>query len=550
MILRAASFAAFLALPLSAKEGAPKPPLSAAVQEKDIIRVKQLLSKGADPNQPDEEGTPPLYQAVQYRVPEIVTLLIDHGARLDTKADVYGGAQGTAFQESASNGDLEMAKLLVARGARVDTSAATVISAVASHSLDFVKFLEQHGASLLSGNNDDGDRQPIHAAADNPEMLIYVLSRGADPFAEDNVRMQPIHVAARSHCLAAVTLLLEKGADVNTVVRSNEDYFHNGRAPLHFAVETEAEPPADRRKSYRDLVALLLLKGADAKSVADDGATPLHLASDEGIISQLLGKGAEVSRPDKMGNQPIHSAAFNDNVSAIRLLRANGASIAPKNTESETPLDQAAFWSKKEAMEFLLDEGAKPTELTMISALHSGEIDTVPLLRKHGGKITAKVYLASHDARAKLLPFMDKETIAEISGAVLPEAAEKGDLALVKELIEAGAVVDATAPADGCCAEDAAKGTQAIHYAAALEDPAILTFLLKHGAKPDAATASGVRPLHIAAGMGMTGAVKRLLAAGADPSLKGPDDKTAAQFAEESGHKAISKLLADARKER
>ncbi|WP_243018015.1 MULTISPECIES: ankyrin repeat domain-containing protein [Candidatus Cardinium] len=60
--------------------------LIAAVQKGNIESVRACLAEGADPNKPDEYGTPVLYLAAAYDTTgHIVKLLLDKGAAIDTK---------------------------------------------------------------------------------------------------------------------------------------------------------------------------------------------------------------------------------------------------------------------------------------------------------------------------------------------------------------------------------------------------------------------------------------------------------------------------------
>ncbi|KAJ1488442.1 ankyrin repeat-containing domain protein, partial [Baffinella frigidus] len=61
-------------------------------------------------------------------------------------------------------------------------------------------------------------------------------------------------------------------------------------------------------------VAILLLdKHADPKAAADDGTTPLHLASQYdrlGIVRALVQAGANPNAVDEDGHTPLHLAAL------------------------------------------------------------------------------------------------------------------------------------------------------------------------------------------------------------------------------------------------
>ena len=93
---------------------------------------------------------------------------------------------------------------------------------------------------------------------------------------------------------------------------------------------------------------------------------------------------------------------------------------------------------------------------------------------------------------------------------LLQAAAGKGELEVVKLLLENGAAVNGLRQGD----------LTALHYAAGNGHKAIVDFLLAHGAKPNAETGSGVTPLDLALCKGYEAVAKALLAAGASVKTK------------------------------
>lgn len=522
------------------------PVFNRAVAAGNIDIVRLLLARGAKIDLRDNiEGFQPIYHAATKNSIPLVRLLLEKGADPNTETSEWDGGPWQPIFFAAANGNTEMINLLIEHGAKLTERSRAVEGAVQSGNLDLVRFFLSKGGSL-EWKIPEGTL--LHAACYSAplEMVKFLVEHGADITAKNPQGEQPLHLAASSGNLAAVSYLLEKGADANASVVSEKDqYYHNKWRPLHFSANPQLDDPSgDAARVYQDITRLLISKGADVNAIDSEGNTPLHLVSCEEVARVLVEKGAKVDTPNLQEEQPIHRAAVKGDVAIIRLLLEHGAGLSPKDHEGRTPLDVAAFWSKTEAMTFFLAKGVKPTDQTLISSLYFGELGNLPLLRKYGAKITAAVFLASNRAQDRLLPHLDRETVAELSGTLLPQAVESGDLASVEKLINAGAVIDARVPPDDCCEDDEFKGAQAIHFASTRDDSAILDLLLKHGAKPDAATDNGSRPLHIAAGLGNLALVKNLIAAGADFSLKDSQGKTAADLAKEAGHSEIVKLLA------
>jgi ankyrin repeat protein len=79
----------------------------------DFVRVRELIALGADPNARDEDGRPPLHQAVLGGSVGLVALLIESGADLGAR-DKDGF---TPLHFAAQEYEPEIARILVGRGA-------------------------------------------------------------------------------------------------------------------------------------------------------------------------------------------------------------------------------------------------------------------------------------------------------------------------------------------------------------------------------------------------------------------------------------------------
>ncbi len=91
--------------------------LMIAVLKGHTAMVETLLAGGADPNLPDMLGATPLIRAVERGHDKIAKRLIDTGSVEVNDSDKQGV---TALHLAAAAGDLELVKLLLGRGARVD----------------------------------------------------------------------------------------------------------------------------------------------------------------------------------------------------------------------------------------------------------------------------------------------------------------------------------------------------------------------------------------------------------------------------------------------
>ncbi len=115
-------------------------------------------------------------------------------------------------------------------------------------------------------------------------------------------------------------------------------------------------------------------------------------------------------------------------------------------------------------------------------------------------------------------------------------AAYFGSRATAELLLSRGAPVSAVSGGQ--------EKNQPLHAAlAGACDPPLVKALIARGADVNAAGATGVTPLHLAASRGSAELVRLLVAAGADTEAKLDDGKTAAAVATERGHPDIAALI-------
>lgn len=113
-----------------------------------------------------------------------------------------------------------------------------------------------------------------------------------------------LHVAAASHWVEGVKLLLEAGAALGR--RNRHD-----QSPLHYACAGGPGTPGWDAVAQARTIRLLLDAGADANSCARGEVTPLHTAVRNRCslaVETLLRGGADPSLKNKGGSTPAHLA--------------------------------------------------------------------------------------------------------------------------------------------------------------------------------------------------------------------------------------------------
>lgn len=191
---------------------------------------------------------------------------------------------------------------------------------------------------------------------------------------------------------------------------------------------------------------------------------------------------------------PLHAAARNDDVRAIKQLLEKGAGIDEQDPSGSTALLVATRANKVRAAEALINAGAdvnKKDDIRDSAYLYAGARGHLEIL---------KMTLA-HGA--------DLNSTNRYGGTALIPAAERGHVETVRTLIKAGVAVDHvnnlgwTALLEAIILGDGGEKHQQI-----------VNLLLKAGANPNLADREGVTPLQHARRQGYRKIESALLAAG------------------------------------
>ena len=284
-----------------------------------------------------------------------------------------------------------------------------------------------------------------------PEALKKELTKGADIHATLDNGWTPLHTAILNGKLEAVKLLLEVGANVNQPAK-------DGWTPLHMAASTfvgggsyhkEGETPVTKYDVFKAVLAAKPIIDARTK----EGHTPLHAAvmnahtawrQDEETnfnrITDLLQAGANLEATDEAGRTPLHWAAWQANGRMTDMVRASdgvinvlitaGSNLNALDKRGRTPLHYAAEMGYIPVVVALVRAGANtrlkdrkgntPEALAQARALSK----VVTILQNKAAAWSTPTALDTPDT-----------TPAGKHGAALLQAAWKGDLVKVKELI-------------------------------------------------------------------------------------------------------------------
>lgn len=176
-----------------------------AVSLDDERTLRAVLSRGFDPNTPDERGQTGLFLALREDSLRAAGVLLDHP---DLKVDAINAYDETALMIAALRGHPQWVRRLVTRGAQVNRPGWTPLHYAASGpSVETVQVLLDLGA-LTDPVSPRGSTPLMMAAQYGPEASVDLLvRRGADLQLRDSQGSSVLDYARRSGRESLVRLL-------------------------------------------------------------------------------------------------------------------------------------------------------------------------------------------------------------------------------------------------------------------------------------------------------------------------------------------------------
>ena len=519
----------------------------AAQAGKDRV-IQALLEHDVLPNNADKAGWTPLYYATNGGYEEIVRHLITKVSDLDART---GTAEWTALHRAASDGRLNIVKILVEHGARINQVSKDGLTpfhaAVRSGHVDIAQFLATQDGVLLDTATDEG-YTPLISAASNGFKEIVSLLLCHDVEVEGKIKTDisrgslrtPLQGAANGGFLPIVKELIDAKASINSASG-------NGYTPLLYAALS----------NHPDVVDFLLDKGANPRCVSSDGCNPLHYAAEDGheaLVTRLLECGVDASSRNAKGLTPVHYACRNGSVRLLERLLAWGGSIRDTSDSGWSPFLEAIDAENEDMtrrliqMKVDISQGTDQGTTPLLLAAGTGNHAILRLLLENGALCQhpppnrwSPLHEAAYEGLEKnvalLLSHHHPVDIMDKTDATpLLYAANRGHVIVAKTLLNHNANIKAVSQ----------NGLSFLIGAVRSRSTALIRLGIERGADINWASPDGGHPIDIAIDQGDRKIFNDLLSRGAlcftDPKTK----QTALHQAAQPGFFGIVKDLLDA----
>ena len=318
-----------------------------------------------------------LYSAVQEGHPDVVRVLIDAGADIETK-----GSWGHSPLECASlRDDVVSVKMLVEAGAAVAEAdkrrdSCLLLAVIQGHT-ETVRYLaglpqvdvdevRNRQSALFCAIQQGVHHDVVQALIDGGADIERISSWGG---------RKPLLFASSLGHLAIVKVLVGAGADVQVTDSKGETCLIQGARCRCLSQEEGL--------LMRYLVGL---PEVDVNHADENGMTALHGAAKRGypdVVQVLIDGGADIEARNNLGRSPLLVACENGDVAKVKMLVEAGAGVRATDIAGNTCLILAAHFGHTEIMRYLIGL----PEVDVNHAANGGETALHVASRRHGHRV-------------------------------------------------------------------------------------------------------------------------------------------------------------------
>ena len=478
-----------------------------AAKRGDAAAVRALVAQKVDVNAPDADGSTALHWAAQRDDVAMADVLIAAGANVKAATRYKVTPLGLA----CTNGDARLVDRLLKAGADPNRTSeegqTALMTAALNGKPDAVKLLLETGANVNAVEPYKGQTALMWAASEgNAAAADILIAHGADVKAKSKAGFTPLLFAVRNDHPEAAKALLDHGANVNDIAPDGTSALNMAVVNAYFdlaamLVERGADPnAADPRGSALHTLAWLRKPGSDgaagvgnvghapplpsgtltaldlAKTLLEHGANPnVRVSWRENTFGK---EGGTARNPPNIqlgrhllsyvGATPFYVAAKNGDVLYMKLLADHGADATLPTKAGITPLMVAAgldYW-----------QGESPGPFTGVS--EAERLEAVKLAVALGNDVNAHADFGNYP--------MTGDTSYTLLYYPLN----------IDDLLELGV------------GDPRWSGSTPMIGAVVSDQPAIVQWLVDHGARTDDKTRLGWTPLLVAEGVFFANAKK------------------------------------------
>jgi len=410
-----------------------------AVDRGDSSTVDALLTSGCNPEITinNSLGSPeetPLMLACQHNRLNIAALLIKKKANPSKSIKMYYSGTFTPLFWAIRNDNDSLVKLLIENSANVNGTFA---------------YGEMYFCfDCLAPPNENTTALMVAAEQGDTSMIRYLIAKKADVNAVNNIKFSALMYAVHKGHFEAADILLQNGGDPN--IHAYSQYYNNGLTPLHYAVSDNSQ----------SMVQLLLKNKADINAMNADTLPPIAFAGNKSMITLLLQHGAALDYLEKAKWTLLKKAVTDDTVSindlyAVLKARLSSGAMEEENLEAfKIALEKGNYkvitflesngFNVMEALKkdiSLVSQGIHSENEACVKYLYSKITKDSIINRYVKAGLESCLSTRSHIMTRVVTKIINEKKIKFAYDEILYDAVRKGDLLIVKELLNAGANV-------------------------------------------------------------------------------------------------------------